>query len=92
MAPDLMLDNLESITNDLNDTINTVQDTEILLEESLALTNARIQLMLAFATLELAIQQRAANLLALATTRSSEVASTMDLNAARKLITTQELG
>jgi len=58
----------------------------------IAMATARAALVQAHATIALTEQLRAANLLALATTRSSEVASTVVLDAARKLIVSQELG
>jgi len=81
-----MVDNLERIATDLERIGQRIS-----LADSIALTDARIHLIQAYATLELANQQRAANLLVLARTGISDVASTVDLNAARKLIAPQGL-
>jgi hypothetical protein len=82
---DLLLANLELITADLNHAIADTQDHQILLADSIAIMSTRLQLVQAYASLDLAAQQRAANLLWLARMGDGPISDAY-VGEARKLI------
>jgi hypothetical protein len=83
---------MQAILNGAVDEIDSViQGAKATPERLISMAIARAALVQAHATIALVEQQRAANLLELAKTRDFDVASTVDLDAARKLIAPQEM-
>jgi hypothetical protein len=85
MSAEVLRANLELITKDLNHAIADTEDQQIPLADFIAMMSVHSQLVQAYAALDLAAQQRAANLLWLARMDTGPISDAY-VGEARKLI------